>query len=194
MVPARTEVAGAVLCGGRSSRMGRPKALLPWRGRTLIEHQVAFLAELFVEVVVVTSAELELPELRAHVVVDRAPGLGPLGGIREVLHAVEAERALVTSTDMPFVDREIVEELLEVGGTAACEVAGHLEPFPAVYERELAPIADALIAEGRMRPLHLLEAEGFVQLDGRAAVARGVFDGFNTPSEYDAALDRDARR
>ena len=114
--------------------------------------------------------------------------------IGEALHAIGAELALVTSTDMPFVDREIVEELLEVGGTTACEVAGHVEPFPAVYETALAPVADALIAEGRMRPLHLLEAEGFVRLDGRAAVARGVFDGFNTPSEYDAALDRDARR
>ena len=67
-----------VVCGGRSSRMGRPKALLPWRGRTLIEHLVEGLSAVVGEVVVVTSSALDLPRLPVRVLVDEHPEQGPL--------------------------------------------------------------------------------------------------------------------
>lgn len=181
-------VAGIVLCGGRSARMRRPKALLPWRGRPLVAHVVAVLRELADEVVAVTSADLELPPLPARVVVDRVPGLGPLGGIREGLHAIGSELALVTSTDAPFLSPSLARALLAPGATAACEVDGMVEPFPAVYARELAVTADALLADGRRRPLELLEAGGLRRIDGSPWAARGTFDGFNTPEEYLAAV------
>ena len=62
--------AGIVLCGGRSSRMGRAKAWLPWFGRSMIEHVVESLLPVVDEVVVVTSSELDLPFLSARVVSD----------------------------------------------------------------------------------------------------------------------------
>ena len=70
--------AGIVLCGGRSSRMGRAKAWLPWFGRPMIEHVVDCLLPAVDEVVVVTSAELDLPPRPARVVSDRMPERGPL--------------------------------------------------------------------------------------------------------------------
>ncbi len=184
--------AGVVLCGGLSTRMRRPKALLPWRGGPLVTHVVTRLRDLFEEVVVVTSSDLELPTLSARVVVDREPALGPLGGIREGLHAVESELAFVCSTDSPVVDAEFASSLLARGRTAACEVGGFIEPFPAVYERRLAAVADALLGKGRMRPLHLLEAAGFDRVDGSEWIERSVFAGFNSPGEYLAAVARDA--
>ena len=65
--------AAIVLCGGRSSRMGRAKAWLPWFGLTLIEHVVTQLAQVVDEVIVVTSASLDLPSLPARIVRDRDP-------------------------------------------------------------------------------------------------------------------------
>jgi molybdopterin-guanine dinucleotide biosynthesis protein A len=71
--------AAIVLCGGRSTRMGRAKAWLPWRGQPMVAHVVASLRAggAVDEVIVVTSEELDLPPLEGRLVRDRAPTLGP---------------------------------------------------------------------------------------------------------------------
>ena len=183
-----SSISGVILCGGLSARMGRPKALLPWRGQPLISWMVSCLSRFLEDIVVVSSAGLELPELAARVVVDRTANLGPLGGIREALHAIRCESAFITSTDAPDLDAAVIDALSAAAPTAAFEVNGWIEPFPALYARQLATLADTLLAQGRRRPLHLLEAGSFQRLDGAAWAARGMFDNFNTPAEYLSAV------
>ena len=77
--------AGIVLCGGRSSRMGRDKAWLPWRGQPIVVHVAGVLRSVVDEVVVVASDSLELPPLDARGVGDREPARGPLAGLRDGL-------------------------------------------------------------------------------------------------------------
>jgi molybdopterin-guanine dinucleotide biosynthesis protein A len=177
-------ISGVILCGGRSTRMHRPKALLPWNGQPLIVSLVSRMREIFTDVVVVSSNELRLPPLAARIVVDRTADLGPLGGIREGLYAVQGESAVITSTDAPNLQIALIEALLEAGPTAAFEVAGRVEPFPALYGRHLRSTADTLLSSGQRRPLHLLEAAGFHGLDGSTWAAMGAFDNINTPAEY----------
>ena len=117
--------------------MGRPKALLPWRGRTLIAHMVALLHEVADEVVVVNSREIELPTLPARVVIDRTPALGPLGGIREGLHAIESELA--------HLDRQLLDPAVYADGLRCkqitnrrAELQRELEPIAAEWERRAA--------------------------------------------------------
>ena len=99
--------------------MGRPKALLPWRARTLVETVVATLRGVVEDVVVVSSDAFELPALDARIVRDREPGLGPLAGIREGLHALGSGLAFVASTDTPYLSTRFVEALLSFGSAAA---------------------------------------------------------------------------
>nr|NIP96958.1 NTP transferase domain-containing protein [Akkermansiaceae bacterium] len=73
--------AAIILCGGRSSRMGRPKAWLPWRGRPMVVHMSEVLGGAVDEVWVVSSPQLALPEMNARVLQDKEPHLGPLAGI-----------------------------------------------------------------------------------------------------------------
>ena len=113
--------------------MGRAKAWLPWGEGPLLSHVVAVLAEIVDEVVVVSSADLELPELEARVVMDRAPALGPLAGIREGLAAIEADLAYVTSVDSPFLTPHFVRTMLSFGTAAAAEVEGYVQTLSAVY-------------------------------------------------------------
>jgi molybdopterin-guanine dinucleotide biosynthesis protein A len=107
--------------------MGRPKALLPWFGRRMVDHVVALLAPCVDELLVVTSAELAprvfaglggrtepgaggRPSLRC--VVDAEPDRGPLAALRDGLDAMRAELAFATTTDAPFLTATHVEALL----------------------------------------------------------------------------------
>lgn len=173
--------------------MGRPKALLPWRGRPLVAHVVSVLHQLVDEVVVVSSPELDLPPLDAEVVSDRVPGLGPLAGIREGLHRLGDARVFVTATDVPFLTPAFVKTLLEAGEAVAPLVDGHVQTLSAVYPARLAATADALIAQGRMRPLYLLEAAGYRTLPPEALPDLGAVRSLDTPESYLSALREDGQ-
>jgi len=180
--------AGIVVCGGLSSRMGRPKAWLPWFGQTMIEHVVGKLASWMDEVVVVTSAELDLPVLPARVVRDREPERGPLGGIRDGLAAIESPLAFVTSTDAPFLSALHVDALFDSGGACAPVAEGHVQVLSAVYPRTATEQADALLARGEARPRALLKALDFEAFDARGGDHQeggfAPWHGFNTPEAY----------
>jgi len=183
------DAAAIVLCGGRSTRMGRPKALLPWRGRPMIEHVVEVLRGAVDEVVAITSQELDLPPLRARVVRDAEPGLGPLGGLAAGLAAVEAPLAYATSTDAPFLSPEFACAVLAAGKAAAPFVDGFVQTLAAAYpSREGAHAARRLLAEGRRRPLELLEALDYRTLEVEELPERDSLRAFNTPEEYLAAV------
>lgn len=184
--------------------MGRAKAWLPWLGRTMIEHVVERLRPAVDEVLVVSSAALELPPLDARVVVDREPDRGPLAGLREGLAAARSELAFVTSTDAPFLTAEYVTRLFERGGPVAPLAEGRTQVLSAIYPCAAWREAEALLARGIARPLTLLEQLDYETLsledvcaamgtggpgEIEAARAAGVtapaaWRGFNTPAEY----------
>ena len=103
-----------VLAGGRSSRMGAPKALLDWHGGTLVRRVTGILQRVADPVVVVHAAGQELPTLPGvERVVDRAPDRGPLEGMAAGLRAV-ADRCpavFVSGTDLPFLHPDLVRAL-----------------------------------------------------------------------------------
>lgn len=201
--------AGAVvLAGGRSSRMGTPKASLPWHGSTLLRHVVG-LASRGVDgpVVVVRAPGQPLPELPASVEVvdDPVEGAGPLQGIACGLGALAGRTtsAFVCSNDLPHLHLAYVRALVRAGADADVAVAvvrGHRQPLAACYATALADRARALLAEGRARPAFLLEDARVAVLDEAAlladpAVAAGdpellSVEGVNTPDEHAAALAR----
>jgi molybdopterin-guanine dinucleotide biosynthesis protein A len=180
-----------ILCGGQSSRMGRAKALLPWRGRTMIEHVVATLQQCVSEIVVVTSGDVPLPSLPAKIVRDREPDLGPLGGIREGLEALDADLAFATSTDAPFLSSAFVKCMLAFGRAAAPDVDGFVQTLAAAYPKTLASTANELIAKKRMSLHELLEAADFRRVRADELPELHSIRGFNTPEEYLAAVQTD---
>ncbi len=186
--------AGIVLCGGLSRRMGRPKALLPWFGRSMIEHVVSLLEGCVDETIVVTSEALSISSvaLAARIVVDRDPARGPLAALRDGLAASGAELAFVTACDAPFLSEEHVEALFgrasAEAGAAAPIAEGFVQVLSAVYPVRAAGAAEALLSEGIASPAALLERIGFARVDGDAQRlapnAPAPWTGFNTPGEY----------
>ncbi len=169
--------AGVVLAGGRSSRMGTPKAALEWHGSTLLRRTVGILARATGGPVVVVRAQgQQLPGLPADIrlVDDPREGKGPVQGIAAGLAAVEdlADVAFVSSTDMPFLHPAFVRRVLRAvheGADVGLPVArGYPQPLAAAYKTTLAQTAEHLVKAERLRPAFLFEQCAVSRLDEAA--------------------------
>src|SRR5437870_10439706 len=150
--------AGVVLCGGQSSRMGWPKAWLPFAGELMLPRVVRLLGEVVQPLVVVAAPEQEVPPLPAgvDVVRDEERGRGPLQGLAAGLVALRgrADAAYLSSCDVPFLKPAFVRRLIGLlGDHSVCvpRVGDHHHPLAAVYRLEVAEVADRLLAEDRLR-------------------------------------------
>lgn len=151
-------LAGVVLAGGESRRMGRDKATLTVPGRfaglTLVEHQVSLLAQRCDPVFVVAAPGQVLPDLAAQVLRDEVPGLGPLPavglGLRAAAHG-GAQRAFVCAVDMPFLTTELIDALTSSTADIVLPYADRDHYLAGVYRTILADTVDALVAAGERR-------------------------------------------
>src|SRR5712692_1687436 len=103
-----------LLAGGASRRMGRPKALLPYGGVTLIEHVAQTLAPVFDEVLVSANDPKSVPpSLRQRLVHDLHLGAGPLAGIEAGLNAARHDTLFAVACDMPRVTATLARQVVE---------------------------------------------------------------------------------
>jgi molybdopterin-guanine dinucleotide biosynthesis protein A len=192
-------IGAVVLCGGRSTRMGRPKLSLPFGHETLLQRVVRILAEVADPIVVVAAPEQEVPPLPAGVEIVRDPqeGLGPLAGLATGLESLQPRAPLVyaSACDVPLLRPEFVREVIARLGEHDLAIPRDGEfqhPLAAVYRTRLAPLLRELIASGRRRPLDLIDRCDAVRID--VAELRKVdprldsLRNLNTPDEYRAAL------
>jgi molybdenum cofactor guanylyltransferase len=202
-----------VLAGGRSSRMGTPKAALEWHGSTLLRRTVGIAGRAAGgPVVVVRASGQDLPPLPKDTIVvdDPREGKGPVQGIAAGLAALRghAETAFITSTDLPFLHPAFIRRVLrELEGADAPDVAlpvarGYPQPLAAGYRVALAVTAERLVKEDRLRPAFLFEECAVTRLDDDALRADPVLAALdpeldsvlnvNTPDDYQAARGRPA--
>jgi molybdopterin-guanine dinucleotide biosynthesis protein A len=196
-------VGGIVLCGGRSCRMGRPKAWLPFGAEVMLQRVVRILCGVVDPVVVVAAPGQDVPDLprQVDVVRDEVEGKGPLGGLAAALSALEGkvDAAYLSSCDVPFLKPEFVRAVIALLGDAAISVphvGGYNHPLAAAYRVGVLPHVRELLAANRLRPVFLFDAvptrvidpAELADIDPDLSSLRNV----NTPEEYEAAL-RDLR-
>ncbi|MDR2934322.1 MAG: molybdenum cofactor guanylyltransferase [Candidatus Adiutrix sp.] len=188
----------AVLCGGRSRRMGADKALYlaDGEGRALLPALAGGLAERFGEVVLVTDDRRKFaaaPDLEPFAQVDDLrPGSGPVGAILTALTRLPERPVFVLACDMPVIDWPIIgrlKELMSAAGAAAAlpRHGGRLEPLHAFYGPAAAPVLARGLDEGRSAVRENLALMNTVYLDcpgpGEAGAVPGLFANLNTPEE-----------
>ena len=155
---------GIVLCGGQSSRMGRPKHLLPFGPETLLQRVVRRMQEAVSPVVVVAAPGQELPALPADVLMgrDEVQGKGPLAGLAVGLSLMNSHReaAFVSSCDAPFLEPAFIRRMLDELGEydlAIPREETYYHPLAAVYRTSLEQPIRELLADDRLRPFFLIE-------------------------------------
>ena len=194
-----------MLAGGRSSRMGTPKAALEWHGSTLLRRTTGIVARATGgPVVVVRARGQDLPELPKGTIVTEDPrdGKGPVQGIAAGLSALRehADVAFVCSTDMPFLHPAFIGRVLSSlkDADVALPVArGYRQPLAAAYRVALADIAERLVIQDRLKPAFLFDECRVEQLDDAALTTAQDPDlesvvNVNTPDDYEAARAKQA--
>lgn len=186
-----------ILAGGRSSRMGTPKALLPFDDEPLIVHLVRKLQPLFGTIVVVAAPGQELPPLPARIVRDEVPHQGPVGGIYYGLRGIGDAFAFVTSCDSAFLSTALVAHLvsrIDEADVVVSRWGGRLQPLVAVYRAALVPLLERQIAQGELRPVSLFERVRTCYVDEEEIrpfdPAGESFFNMNHPEDYREALRR----
>jgi len=206
-------VAGVVLAGGRSTRMGRPKAALDWHGSTLARRAVGIVGRVVDgPVIVVRAAGQALPPLPAGVELadDAREARGPLQAIAAGLAAVgdRADAVFVCGVDAPLLHPALIAAV--VGALAdddeldvALPVAhGFPHPLAAAYRTTVARHVDDLLAQDVLGTRPLLERCRVRRLDEAALLADPAVAehdpqldsllNLNEPAEYAAARARPA--
>jgi len=190
-------LAGVVLAGGRSVRMGSPKALLDFRGQPFVVRILEALEALEVKtrvVVVGPDAPRIRPALAGHecLIVENADvDGGPIASLRAALRAlqpVQPSAALAWPVDLPHVRVTTVERLLEAHRHSSApavvptfaERRGHPVLWGAALFEELLG-SDAATQHGARAVLHAHAADLLaVAVDDPA-----VIDDLNTPEDYE---------
>jgi molybdenum cofactor guanylyltransferase len=192
------KVAGFILAGGRSSRMGREKALLDIGGRPLILRTAALVGSVAGSATVVGGT----PAIRAlglRTVADDWPGAGPLGGIATALRASNAEWSLVVACDLPYLTEAWLEYLvsraLESDADAVIAMnEGGAEPLCAAYRGTAAPLIRSAVALGNRKVRGMLEnlrGEVIEPAEWKRFDSDGyLFKNMNSPEDYEEARAR----
>lgn len=188
----------AVLAGGASRRMGRPKAALAYGAGTLLEFQTGRLATLFEEVLVVVKERPSFPVGPARIVLDHGSEHASIHGLVRALEEAR-DRIFVLAVDLPAVPPALLTAIAErsLASEAAAVVPradGRLQPLAAVWRRSVLPAAERRIASGDLSLHGLAEEVGAEILEEaewrRVDPSGAAFANLNTLEEYAALRER----
>jgi len=184
-----SEIDAVVLAGGRSRRMGRDKALLPFGGyETLAEYQFRRLEKIFPRIYI--SAKTNKFPFEAPLILDQSDEYSPMVALASVLAQSQASSLFLLGVDMPFVSSRLIKSLIEKLWThphaliVAARTPAGPEPLCALYRRDLLPEVEILLSRGLHRlqtlyeavPTHYLDVENPEELSN-----------LNRPQDYKRA-------
>jgi molybdopterin-guanine dinucleotide biosynthesis protein A len=189
--PLTSGVTGVILAGGRSSRMGSNKALLPYRGGRFIESIFQIMSGLFPDVLLVTNTPEQYGFIPCPKVADIYQDMGALAGLHAGLLHSRSEHIFVVACDMPCLNTAIIKALLALRHKADViipESRFGLEPLHAIYKRSCLSHMESALQADRRRiitffpqvTVHRFEHFSLAMLDPDA----DSFSNINTPAEY----------
>lgn len=182
-----------IFAGGKSSRMGEDKSLLPFSSyKTLTEFQFSRLSKIFKTVYISckdkSKFDFDAPFIED---VNTSDVFAPTAGFVAVFKALHTDRFFVLSVDAPFVNKSIIEELVQSDNAcdnvdASIAISNHgMEPMCGIYHRSLEPAFNTMLHEDNHKLGFLLKSSktNFVHFDDKKA-----FLNLNHPHEYQEAL------
>ncbi len=189
-----TPLQGLVLAGGKSQRMGQDKTQINYHGKPQLAHTVQLLESNLLNTYVSLAENQGLDHYQ--VIQDKFVGLGVFGAICSAFMQDPNKAWLVLATDLPFVNDELIKELLKHRNPSkvATAVRGKskefVEPIITIYEPKAYPILLSYLAQGYSCPRKVLINSDVEIVEVDDDLIRNV----NTPEEYQEALKEIAQK
>ena len=183
-------IAGFILSGGQSRRMGRDKCELTLNGQTFVERISDRMAPVTSSITVVGSL---VSQSRLSQVADVYPGWGALGGVHSALANCLSEWALVVACDFPFVTTNLFARMNDLSensdAVAPVQADGVPQPLCTLYRAgPCLAQAEQLIKSGERKPIALLQSvrTRWIDFDELADLegSESFFYNINTPEDY----------
>lgn len=184
------DLTALILCGGRSKRMGRPKAFLPFGGTTMINHILTNVKDMFAETFLVSNEPESFEDFDVDVVKDILPYRGPLGGILSGLLVSQHSHAFVIACDMPLITPKMIRELCQRRFEHDVVVASHdegIEPLLGVYSKNCIKSLEESLFNGDLALKDFLSGLNSVTYDLEEETKEGALPPYfnvNTPQDY----------
>jgi molybdopterin-guanine dinucleotide biosynthesis protein A len=185
--------AGFAVAGGRSRRMGRDKALLPWSGSTLLDHTLERLRQVCPEVRILCGPKPRYQDRGAPVLVDAVADAGALGGVLAGLRSLAAGSGLFLAIDLPLVSVTALGRLVELarGFDAAVPVSPEgPEPLCAVYGTACKDPIARRVAAGEMKMTSFWPDVRVREVPIGELGSRDLFRNVNEPEDYSSLTER----
>jgi molybdopterin-guanine dinucleotide biosynthesis protein A len=192
-----TDLTAFLLAGGKSSRMGRDKAFLPWRDGTLLSLALKLLAAVTPNVRIIGDGKKFASF--GSVIEDVYRERGPLGGIHAALSSTTTDLNLMLAVDLPLIEPRFLEFMIGLAQNTDAIVTvpradGLTQPLCAVYRREFGPVAEQALEAGKNKidalfsqvKTRVVEEDEFT----RAGFSAAMFRNLNTPEEWQEELRR----
>lgn len=177
------QIEGIILAGGKSSRMGQNKALLPFQEKTLIEHIIDSVTPFCSRVYVVTSKvnQYEFNFLaNVCIITDCYDNKGPLAGIHAGLKNISTDYGFIMACDMPFFSPHLFVQLHKwIDGQNAILCEG--QPFHGFYHKRIVPALETCIHQNNLK---LLDTLSRIQAHYVTSERDACFVNLNTPEDY----------
>lgn len=187
------KISGIILAGGKSSRMGKNKALLEMGGLTIIERVAREISSVCSEVIIAGENSVSLGSLGYPVYPDIYPGCGPLSGIHAGLNSAGNWYSFVSACDIPFPSADLMKRIISEKDGYDVVMLKHgqfFEPLFSLYSKAFIKAAEISIEKGVYKVTTALDHVRWktveVSPEEIPAIKRSLTN-VNTPLDYEEA-------
>jgi len=194
-----------ILSGGKSSRMGTNKSKLKINGTALIGRTIKLCKSLFAEIIIITNDAGEYKDLDVKCYKDIYPNLGPLSGIHSGLINSKTENNFIISCDMPFVNKEVIEFLLESNSSKKIilpKIKNKIISMCGIYKKSCMQKAERLLQKAKLEStekgktkiklFYLINAvdADIIDVEQQSFYYKDLFFNMNTLEDYEYAKEK----
>lgn len=185
---------GIILSGGKSSRMGTDKSLLPLRDKPVIEHVATKMKTITSHRAIITNSSEKYAFLDIVMFADRYPGKGPLAGLESAFYHIDASVFVCAACDMPYISVEVYNHLLHQLGDYDAVIPvfnDRIHPLSGIYTKRILPFIqqqlerDQLKMKDVFRFLNVHYADNYEGIP--ANTLKKHFFNMNNPGQYEEA-------
>lgn len=182
------DISGFILAGGKSSRMGTNKAMLEINNESMLKRMIGLIKP-FCLYIAISGEGAGYVDFNVEIIPDFFTGYGPIAGLYSSLKHSPTEWNLMVSVDSPFLNKELIDLLLENAGPFDCIIPQHsngVEPLIGLYHKRALPAMEKQMELGDYKLSRLLSAlnTNFVDCDYLVKKYPRLFMNLNYPEDY----------